>query len=391
MQNMSETVYLLGAGVNRHIDWHGLWPPLVDDFFRMALRSEKFNNEHYFERIARVYDYIRDVWKKNRSDLENEPFNLEDCFTMIQLEQAEAEREGDHNEYGRLAGVEFLLVSFLAEYLSEFEVAAITSDIMREFGTVLYREEPSILTVNYDCIIESIIESASGVNSNIPGSFKEGGVADDELPYSHMNWNRPLSYAIKFDQVQLQRAGLPTYVDGDRFYSHPANRLYSWKLLKLHGSLNWFRYVPIRKYHSLDASELKLPEERLREVLLINGRWWFTEPPDFQGWLLEPMIITPVLYKEHYYQNMPFPDIWREAREELSRCKRLVIIGYSFAAGDFSIRKLLLDAFREDHLRELVVVNPDTSVVKKAKELSHFDKPVLVCSSLEEYLKLNTA
>jgi hypothetical protein len=392
---MSEIIYLLGAGVNQIVtDWDGLKPPLANNFFRMALRSEKFKGEHYSERIAPLYDYISHFWKKNRDDLQNEPFNLEDCFTMLQLQRNEAGRKEDHKEYDRLAWLEFLLKSFLAEYLSEFETFAVTSDQMREFGAVIYREHPTILSLNYDCVIEAAIETASGVNTNVPQSFhggpnEEGKITDDELPYSHCNWNRPLGYGIKFDYVQLQRAGLSTYAEGSRFYGHPANKLYSWKTLKLHGSLNWFQYLPIRKYQSFDPAEQKLPEERLKEVLLIEGHWWFSEPPDLGGWILDPLIITPVLYKEQYYENPPFSDIWRQAREELSTCKRLIMIGYSFAPTDFSTRKLLLEAFSENPLRELIIVNPDTSVVRIAKELSHFGKPVLVCRDLEEYLRLN--
>ena len=391
---MSEIVYLLGAGANQLVtDWHGLKPPLANNFFQVALRNDKFTGEHYSNRIAPLYDYISHFWKKSRDDLQNRSFNLEDCFTMLQLQRNEAERAEDYNEYGRLAGLEFLLKSFLAEYLSEFESFAVTSDQMREFGAVVYREQPTILSLNYDCIIEAIIETASGVNTNVPQSFhgrpdEEGKVTDDELPYSHCNWNRPLAYGFKFDYVQLQRAGLSTYVEGTRFYGHPANKLYSWKILKLHGSLNWFQYLPIRKYPSFKPAEQELPEERMREVLMIRGHWWFAEPPDLQGWILDPLIITPVLYKEQFYQNPPFLDIWRQAHEELSTCQRFVVIGYSFAPTDFFIRKLLLEAFCEKPPRELVIVNPDTSIVRTAKELSHFSKPVLVCRDLEEYLRL---
>ena len=375
-------------------DWDKLKPPLANNFFQMALRSEKFKREPYQIRIAPLLDYVSHIWKKNRDDLQNEPFNLEDCFTMLQLQEIESYQKDDQKEYERLASQEFLLKSFLAEYLSEIENFAGMSDKMREFGAVIYREHPTILSLNYDCVIEEAIETASGVNTNAPQSFQggpneKGKVTDDELPYSHFNWNRPLGYGIKFDYVQLQRAGLPTYVEGNRFYGYPANKLYSWKILKLHGSLNWFHYLPIRKYQSFDPEEQQLPEERLKEVLLVKGRWWFFEPPDLGGWILDPLIITPVLYKEHYYDRPPFPDIWRQAREELSTCKRLIVIGYSFAPTDFYIRKLLLEAFCENPPSELIIVNPDTSVVQKVKELTHFGKPVLVCRDLEEYLRLN--
>lgn len=312
---------------------------------------------------------------------------------MLQLQRNEAERAEDYQDYTRLARIEIQLASFLAEYLSEFENFAVTSNLMREFGAVVYRERPTVLTLNYDCILEAVIESASGVNVDIPKSFhgrpdEQGAVSDDELSYSHYNWNRPLAYGIKFDELQLQRAGLPTYVEGNQFYGHPRNTLYSCNILKLHGSLNWFQYLPVRKYPSIDPADKELSEEKLRQVLLIRGHWWFGEPPDLRGWLLNPLIITPVLYKEQFYQHPLFSNIWRQAEHELSTCKRMVVIGYSFAPSDFHIRKLFLESFCESRLEELVVVNPATSVVQTIKELTHFRKPVLVCSDLAEYLRL---
>jgi hypothetical protein len=392
---MSEIVYLLGAGVNQVVtDWEGVKAPLANNFFQMALRSNKFATEDYLDRVSSLYDYISQHWKKSIDDLRNTPFNLEDFFTFLQLQINETEQAEDFERYSQLASIEFLMESFLAEYLSEFEKFASKSDIMREFGKVIYRdrERTSFLTFNYDCILESLIELASGVNVNSPQAFNRNPdklveIPDDELPHSHFNWNRPLAYGIQFNEVQLLRAGLSTYVEGNRFYSHPSNKLYPWRILKLHGSLNWFRYIPFRKYPSIDPNGDQLSKDKLEEVLLIQGHWWFVQPPDFKGWLIEPLIITPVLYKAQFYEHRVFSYVWKQAQKELSTCKRLIVIGYSFAPTDFYVRKLLLDAFNEHSLEHLVVVNPDTSVVQTVKEYCHFNRPALVCRDLEEYLR----
>ena len=82
--------------------------------------------------------------------------------------------------------------------------------------------------------------------SSTKDKFKEQ-VFDEELGYSYWNWNRALGYGMKFDQTMMYDGGEGTkqkYFQGSRFYSHPDNNLYPWQLLKLHGSLNWFRYLP---------------------------------------------------------------------------------------------------------------------------------------------------
>jgi hypothetical protein len=64
----------------------------------------------------------------------------------------------------------------------------------------------------------------------------------------------------------------------------------------------------------------------------------------------------------------------------------LVIIGYSFAPTDFHTRRLFREAFAENDLEELIVVNPNAALVSVAKELTHFNRPVLTCRDLEEYV-----
>lgn len=261
---MAEIVYLLGAGTNQLvIDLEGLKPPLANNFFQTALQSSKFSSEHYLDRVSSVYDYISQHWKKSLEDLRATPFNLEDIFTFLQLQINETRPASDFERYSRLTTIEFLLESFLAEYMSKFEHLASRSGTMKKFGEIIYRdrEKAAVLTFNYDCILESLIEQASAPNKNIPQSLRNqpdklGEPYYDELPYSTYSWNRPLAYGIKFNEVQLHRAGVSSYVEGSRFYSHPSNKLYSWKILKLHGSLNWFQYTPLRRYPSIDPSDL---------------------------------------------------------------------------------------------------------------------------------------
>lgn len=389
-----ETVYILGAGFNQCVnDWDGLKPPLATNFFQTFLKSKKYQDDYYAKRVGSVYKYIEKYWKKTKEDLLNQPFDLEACFTFLELQYYEAEKNGNSDKTSELANINFQLKTMFAEFLSGFESFGHISDLLRDFGKQIYKEKPTIITFNYDCVLETAIESASQVRDKIPNSFRGApeeneDVPDEELPYSHCNWNRPLGYGIKFDEVQLQRAGLSTFVDGHRFYNHPENKPYSWKILKLHGSLNWFRYLPIRKYPLFLDSEKQLSQEKRESVMLIKGHWWFNTPPDRNGWFIDPLIITPTLYKERFYQEKLFLNLWDQAQTQLSKCARLIVIGYSFPPTDFAVRKLLLEAFESNKLKDLIIVNPHTDVVKTIKELVHFSKPVMVCHDLKEFLNL---
>lgn len=210
---------------------------------------------------------------------------------------------------------------------------------------------------------------------------------EDLLVYSHCNWNRPLAYGFKFDEIELQQAGVRKFVKGSRFYSVPKNQLYKEQLLKLHGSLNWFKYLPFRSYPLIpDEQEPKLGEKK-SNIILKRGTWWFGRTPDHDGWYIDPIIVTPVLYKDKYYNQKPFIDIWDQAKNALSKCDKLVVLGYSFSPSDFNIKQLFLESSISDNLKELVVINPDHNIVKIIKELCHFDGGVVWFSSLEDYLK----
>jgi len=391
---MKEVVYIVGAGVNQAVkDWDDDSPPLLNNFFNIALKKRKFSDNHYSERIQNVYDYIQTNFKKNKDDLANFPFDLELCFTLLERQIKRATQDGEITELKRLVNVRFNLESFIAEVLSDFEHFAFTSYTMRNLGRVIFYEKPTIITFNYDCLMESVLELASGVNPNIPESFRDpsflekGELPDELLAYSHSNWNRPLGYGFKFDDIQLQQAGVSKFARGPRFYSLPQNQLYPKPLLKLHGSLNWFRYLPFRSFPVLPGEpEPKLSDEKKSEIILKRGTWWFGRPPDHNGWFIAPLTITPVLYKDEYYDEKPFKQIWKVAKMALSKCKKLVIVGYSFSPTDFSTKHLLIESLMDNDLEELVVVNPNHNLVKVAKNLCHFDGGIVWYSSLDDYL-----
>lgn len=389
---MVGTVYVLGAGINRvpgHPDKEFEKPPLINDFFQLALSGSLLDSvrssEKDTERFQNLLRYIERYWKFSEEDLRRKPFNLEECFTMLQLQRLEQEQ-------GSQAGKELLklesdLASLLAKYLVMFTEQSVYIRTLYEFGELIYNQKSPVLTFNYDLILERAIEHASGDTGNRPPSLllkPHEEVPDEVLAQHEWSWTRALAYGVQFDQVQLQRAiKRPGLVEGIRFYNHHDNKLQEPPLLKLHGSLNWFRQTSLRA----DGTEPACPNEKEGDSVLLDRYPWLDfgmDPPEVDGWLLEPEIITPVLHKNT--SSAFLTSIWSKARNELKDCRRLVIGGYSFPPADFHMRKLFLEAFENARLEELVIINPDTSVVKTARILCHFDRPVKVCANLEEYM-----
>jgi hypothetical protein len=363
-----DTIYLLGAGFNRCLrDSEGRTPPLVREFFQVGLQLPRLRSDQYRRRLESVLAYIERHWSYGVEDLQQREFNIEDLLTKIDEEVDAAE---DMDEKAHLMGLQLRIEWFIAEVLSEFRIYLGEDHLMRRFGRRVLAEHATVISFNYDTLLEEAIEGASMVNSSTVSISMPGQpVSESELRYSHYNWNRPLAYSIHFDDVKLQRAGTPTFVPGSRFYSDSGNKLYQAPILKLHGSLNWFRYMPHRKYANPYEPAQVLPQALRESLILTDGHWWFNEPPDRDGWVIDPVLVTPTRYKEKFYRTPPFPRLWAEAQERLRGSSRMVIIGYSFAAGDSTVADLLTASLRDRTGYEVTVVDPNSKVVEAVRDL----------------------
>jgi hypothetical protein len=133
---MSDTVYVLGAGLNQAIKIkHAVKrmsakishtphvsPPIGRNFFQeaLAMQSRRFTETPYKERLEPLYAYIQKFWKKNISDLDNSDFDLEECFSLMDLQLKEAQDNNNIEEQQELTNLEYLLRQFLVEVLFEF-------------------------------------------------------------------------------------------------------------------------------------------------------------------------------------------------------------------------------------------------------------------------------
>ena len=313
----NDIVYVLGAGVNesiRTIDRQPAFsPPLSHNFFKVARNLPKSRFRDYDDCLSPLYNYISRCWHKSKSDLEIDDFNLEECFTLIQLQLTEARLERDSQKVNDLLKVQYFLIAFFIEVLSEFHDYFILSPTMLDFGKILYNERPMIITFNYDLFMEFVIEHASGKNNaqlNYLNKF-ERVLTKEELysivSNSEWNWNRPLAYGIKFDKVLVHDGSMAfreKYFDKRTFYSNRKNKLYPWSILKLHGSINWYRYVKDTPNQYISQEELELLYESKKKQIVLQNLVWFLPssetPYNEEQLFVEPIIITPVLHKQFY-------------------------------------------------------------------------------------------
>lgn len=403
---MAHTVYLLGAGINRGIiddsvspmsKPYTVQPPLAHDLFQQWARHPKVldHPDNHREVFGKLYAYIERYWKLDFADLAERPFDLEACFTLIQLQKRDAGR--DVEKYLELTVIEEQLTTLLQDLLNWFLMAPVQDLDLLSFGKLVMEEHAAVLTFNYDTYMEQAMESATG---HAPiRSFHE----PFDISHSYFAWNRPLAYGIAFDEVEVHQVAYDKVVSGEEFYSHPKHDLYDPPLLKLHGSLNWRTYTKLRESPTGAPTLNSEQEGRTRIVRHRSGYPWGAPPPGWgtntgswerhrgyghtggtDGFILKPLLVTPVMYKD--LSEWPFSEIWLRAKEALAECKRLVVGGYSFPPTDFMIRRLFLEVFADNSLDELIVINPDTRITELSKELCHLQGTVITCQNLAEYL-----
>ncbi len=415
-----QTAFLLGAGINRAISRIGddLKPPLARDFFRQALQHPRIAEECSPGHLSPILDFIQKYWRLDRYQLEKTDFDLEECYTFIELQRREAYFRGDSERLAQASQIQNLLTALLRDYLSEFELGLLNDLTFQEFGRLIYQEQASVITFNYDTLLEAAIENASPQNEEVieallrrekkdaenrwelsdalrqqglsedeifNKSYNYNDISDEHIGFSSHRWNPFLAYRVRFDEVTLHPPGLPRTVRGERYYEHPKNNVDHTPFLKLHGSLGWFMHSGYR-VDGVRLSGASTADEG-KTLLQQRGANRIGLPEiDIVGEILLPLIITPVLNKP-YDEHPLFQKIWMEARNELKRNQRLVIGGYSFPPTDFHVRRLLREVFCEHSLEDLCIINPDTSIVRIAKELCNYKGPVLVCSDLADFMQ----
>jgi hypothetical protein len=357
------SVYLLGAGINQAIQTHDrkmvLSPPLTNNFFAVA-RSLHVRFRDYDTLLKPLYDLILEYWHKTISDLEFGEFNLEDCFSFVQLQLLDAELDNDVDKTKQLYKIRYLLIAYFAEVMLEFRDYYQLSPVMLNFGKILHKEKATVITFNYDLFVEDILQNVNGSNG----------------------WKLEQSYNIKFDKIF-----------GRQIFT-PDTKLIFPSVLKLHGSLNWYRYINQTPNQFITSDKLReIYEPRKNHIILQNLNWFLpvSDTPWTEDQLfVEPITITPVIHKQFYAEGFlykkVFDVLWKNARDSLSKCKSLVVIGYSFPPTDFHTRKLFLEAFSKNIVTKLVIVNPDPGAAERAKELVRH-KETITLPNLGDYVR----
>ncbi|HEY3592671.1 MAG TPA: hypothetical protein VGL13_02315, partial [Polyangiaceae bacterium] len=375
---LGETAYLVGAGVNRAVFGPEQRPlPLARDFFRYVLEQPRFSSDHARQTLQPLWEFIDRYWHCGPETLRHGELDVEECLTLVELQRREAYESSDDERLLEASRLEFLLIGLLAECFAQVDHWHFFSADYQNLGRRVYEERAAVLTFNYDTLLETAIQHGSPPTVGTSGvsrlRYAARPVTDDS--YFPRSWNPLLAYKVHFDEL-LVKPGSPVPIGGDSYYAPFETREAEHApFLKLHGSLDWY----FRSGYRLDGKTIdpRAPVSRSR-FQRAHGRFDAPEVDHDNSEMLLPLILTPTL-DAPFDEHPVFRSLWREARAALARAKTLVIIGFSFPPSDFHVRRLLREAFADNALERLCVVNPDASVASAARDLCNFRKPVSIC------------
>lgn len=345
-----KTVLLIGAGATRATRPKialSKRAPLDSDFFHIA---RAVNRSRYRRVLGCLNELVGDFSSSLASSLER-------ATTYLYLKAVDTPN-------GSAYHIGFLeLLSLLNEVL-----AKTTNPIPVGPRSLMYRlllselrqleapEDLSIITFNYDLLLERALQSTSKSGHHgtftFPGCYRLDGVT----------WTPPIRSAPKFDTEGHDHSGAA--------------------LLKLHGSLNW---------QSSHTSNTPTPSALLRadrELHVMNS----TRIPQSLSWRknqkmvhMKPIIVPPVSGKRGMMQRDVL-SLWPKAGEALQSADRVIIAGYSCPPLDLESRILLSENLRANKRKRVYVIDPNPEVASGFVELCGVDH-ITVYTSISSWIR----
>lgn len=302
-----KTLVVLGAGASRGASFVtnqvGVLPPLDCDFFQQLSRM------HTCESAARLLEFVRSEYG-HESGLSMEVFFSEADYTDRFHEELSVDRGPKVKRYQ--AALSDFYVS-LAQLLNVSTSSP--CDYHERLASQLHAED-SIISFNYDCIVDSALRERAGRRWDPDRQGYGFQVTDGATQWSHSSRGRAPQSSIR--------------------------------LLKMHGSANW----------NIESGSVSLLPHPAEDTLANR-------------------IIPPTWFKN--LQISPFTEVWKRARLAVRSARIIVVVGYSVPPTDLFSRSLFKVEAGSKEKREkldlLVLVNPDsasrqtfTNLVKGALE-----------------------
>lgn len=308
-------VIVLGAGATRGASFvsprrHPCLPPLDADFFTQLQKIQNAKHRPLVDKV--IADVVGMFGRNFRITLENMFTTLEHSLKMVQT----TGEKGDFTQ-PQLKEQRARLMQAIAAAVEESLAPAGRTPLECDYHASLVRKlryEDTIISFNYDCVVDY--------------TLKQYGISI---------WNARRGYGFK-----LGSHG--TKLRGDDYWQPvvPAAPDRTVKLYKLHGSLHF----------NISEDGHVVLKQRPYTKQRKSPRFTIIPPESVKALSPEPL-----------------GDLWKAAAAALRRATTIVVIGYSLPETDMHSTALFRINVNPEHLKSLVVVNPDRAVRFRTREV----------------------
>lgn len=337
-----KTVYVLGAGASFHTG-----APLLKDFLvtsRFLLESGvQLQYKEAFEKVFKWIDSLRGSAYYVDFDLDN----LEHLFSLAEMKKQLSFDDG----LNLFKDLRYLIMETLDNTCK-----------LRWHSDKLW---PDVVYSNYINMLTKLNTERSKYNEQ--GNFQNDVIIT-------FNYDLMLDFAMFWG-----RKGINYCLDSK---ATPE----SYKLLKLHGSLNWAKCnicdnsvqildpVPLAKGSNLPPKFDDGTEEDYWSFKMVTGVLRETGCSSCKtAGTLDPIIIPPTWSKT--VGNSPIANVWKSAVEEIQSAFQIIVIGYSMPQTDTFFQYLLtLGLAKNNNLHRVIVINRDNSEPFRARYKAVFSR-----------------
>jgi hypothetical protein len=240
-------------------------------------------------------------------------------------------------------------------------LASPAPDWLYELLSVLHVRRANVITLNYDSLVEYGVQSHCLWDYEMNQRILSGDVLDD-LPQDRQALRLNGSVASSF------------------------------RLLKLHGSLSWFKAsgdesgANLRRWETPGTfGSPPIADESARRRAL----------PD-----TEAFIVPPATAKSPYYKNPVTRELWQRAYTALADASRVILVGYSLPSADLTFSSLISSAVDGREV-SFVVVNPKPhadgveqrliEIGVRNEQIAQYDSPECIADFVRDYSKEQAA
>lgn len=335
----NKTVILLGAGASK-----AAGAPLMNNFLDVAediLKSGSIKDDDirgHFELVFEGIHQLRRVFSKTVIDIRN----IEDVFSAFEM-----------------AGIVGSIGDLSMRKIRRLR-PAIRALVYETLDRCLlcYRPSPESRRAGQRPFPKGFVTLANDVNQAMKRSRYSS------LDFDFITFNYDLALDTTFDLV-----GIPY----DYCLQEP-EEMPNFRILKLHGSLNWrsckkcqlvFNLNPSDTIHRLRMLDRDLDRDQDITLRLVKDREMVC--PRCERPVADEAFIAPPTWNRGEYQNR-LKNVWREAVKCLQTAENIVVIGYSLPDTDQFFRHLFaLGSTGRARLRRFVLVDPAAETLARER------------------------